>query len=80
LPTSFDVDPDVNITSGDTRMQVMPQQMSGVSTVQSDMGTVNFTLNIENFNNADNTSLTNLSDTITYTLYNLIYRQKAVTA
>lgn len=81
LPTSFDVDPDVNITSGDTRMQVMPQQVSGVNAVQSNgVGAVNFTLNIENFNNADNTSLTNLSDTITYTLYSLIYRQKAVTA
>lgn len=80
LPTSFDIDPDVNITSGDMRMQTLPQSTSIVSAVQSGMGAVNFTLNIENFNNADNTSLTDLSDTITYTLYNLIYRQKAVTA
>ena len=80
LPTSFDIDPDVNITSGDMRMQTLPQSTSIVSTVQSGMGAVNFTLNIENFNNADSSALINLSDTITYTLYELIYRQKAVTA
>ena len=80
LPNSFDVDPAINISSGDSRMQVLPQTASGIDVVKTDMGTVNFTLNIENFNNADNSSLTNLSDTITYTLYNLIYRQKAVTA
>ena len=80
LPTSFDVDPAINLSSGDSRMQVLPQTASGIDVVKTDMGTVNFTLNIENFNNADNSSLTNLSDTITYTLYNLIYRQKAVTA
>lgn len=80
LPTSFDIDPDVNITSGDMRMQTLPQSTSIVSAVQSGMGAVNFTLNIENFNNADSSALINLSDTITYTLYELIYRQKAVTA
>ncbi len=80
LPTSFDVDPAINLSSGDSRMQVLPQTASGIDVVKTDMGTVNFTLNIENFNNADNSSLTNLSYTITYTLYNLIYRQKAVTA
>ncbi len=80
LPTSFDIDPDVNITSGDVRMQTLPQSTSILSAVQSGMGAVNFTLNIENFNNADSSALINLSDTITYTLYELIYRQKAVTA
>ena len=80
LPTSFDIDPDVNITSGDMRMQTLPQSTSIVSAVQSGMGAVNFTLNIENFNNADSSALINLSDTITYTLYELIYRKKAVTA
>lgn len=80
LPTSFDIDPNVNITSGDMRMQTLPQSTSIVSAVQSGMGAVNFTLNIENFNNADSSALINLSDTITYTLYELIYRQKAVTA
>lgn len=80
LPTSFDIDPNVNITSGDMRMQTLPQSTSVVSAVQSGMGAVNFTLNIENYNNADSSSLINLSDTITYTLYELIYRQKAVTA
>lgn len=80
LPTSFDIDPDVNITSGDMRMQTLPQSTSIVSAVQPGVGAVNFTLNIENFNNADSSALINLSDTITYTLYELIYRQKAVTA
>ena len=80
LPTSFDIDPDVNITSGDMRMQTLPQSTSIVPAVQSGMGAVNFTLNIENFNNADSSALINLSDTITYTLYELIYRKKAVTA
>ena len=80
LPTSFDIDPDVNITSGDMRMQTLPQSTSILSAVQSGMGSVNFTLNIENFNNADSSALINLSDTITYTLYELIYRKKAVTA
>ena len=80
LPASFDIDPDVNITSGDMRMQTLPQSTSIVSAAQSGMGAVNFTLNIENFNNADSSALINLSDTITYTLYELIYRKKAVTA
>ena len=80
LPTSFDIDPDVNITSGDMRMQTLPQSTSIVSAVQSGMGAVNFTLNIENFNNADSSALINLSDMINYTLYELVYRQKVVTA
>lgn len=78
LPTSFDIDPNVNLVSGDSRMQTFnnaPVPSKTSQPVQSG-GVINFTLQIDNFNNTANTSVNDLSETITTTLYELIRRNK----
>ena len=79
IPTAFDIDPSLNLVSGDSRMQTLSSNPissgTNVQTVQSG-STINFTLQIENFNNTANTSVNDLSETITTQLYELIRRDK----
>ena len=79
IPTAFDIDPSLNLASGDSRMQTLSSNPissgANVQTVQSG-STINFTLQIENFNNTANTSVNDLSETITTQLYELIRRDK----
>lgn len=79
IPTAFDIDPGLNLVSGDSRMQTLSSNQissgTNVQTVQSG-STINFTLQIDNFNNTANTSVNDLSETITTTLYELIRRDK----
>ena len=79
IPTAFDIDPSLNLVSGDSRMQTLSSNQissgTNVQTVQSG-STINFTLQIDNFNNTANTSVNDLSETITTTLYELIRRDK----
>ena len=79
IPTAFDIDPSLNLTSGDSRMQTLRSNpISSGANVQTVQGgsTINFTLQIENFNNTANTSVNDLSETITTQLYELIRRDK----
>ena len=79
IPTAFDIDPSLNLTSGDSRMQTLSSnQISSGANVQTVQGgsTINFTLQIDNFNNTANTSVNDLSETITTQLYELIRRDK----
>ena len=79
IPTAFDIDPGLNLVSGDSRMQTLRSNPissgTNVQTVQSG-STINFTLQIDNFNNTANTSVNDLSETITTQLYELIRRDK----
>ena len=79
LRTNFDINPNLNLVSGDSRMQTLSSNQissgTNVQTVQSG-STINFTLQIDNFNNTANTSVNDLSETITTTLYELIRRDK----
>ena len=79
IPTAFDIDPSVNLISGDSRMQTFnnnaPVPLKASQPVQSG-GVINFTLQIDNFNNTANTSVNDLSETITTTLHELIRRNK----
>lgn len=79
IPTAFDIDPNLNLVSGDSRMQTLSSDpISRVGNIQPVRGgsTINFTLQIDNFNNTANTSVNDLSETITTTLYELIKREK----
>lgn len=79
IPTAFDIDPSLHLASGDSRMQTLSSDpISRVGNIQPVRGgsTINFTLQIDNFNNTANTSLNDLSETITTTLYELIRRDK----
>ena len=79
LPTAFDIDPSLHLVSGDSRMQTLSSDpISRVGNIQPVRGgsTINFTLQIDNFNNTANTSVNDLSETITTTLYELIKREK----
>ena len=76
LPTSFDIDPNLNLVSGDSRMQTLRNNPVPVATTQTSGAVINFTLLIDNFNNTANTSLNELSETIETTLYDLILRNK----
>lgn len=79
IPTAFDINPSLNLVSGDSRMQTLSSNQissgTNVQTVQSG-STINFTLQIDKFNNTANTSVNDLSETITTTLYELIKREK----
>lgn len=79
IPTAFDIDPSLNLVSGDSRMQTFnnnaPVPLKASQPVQSG-GVINFTLQIDNFNNTANTSVNDLSETITTQLYELIRRDK----
>ena len=76
LPTSFDIDPNLNLVSGDSRMQTLRNNPISVAAAQTSGAVINFTLQIDNFNNTANTSLNELSETIETTLYDLILRNK----
>lgn len=78
LRTNFDINPNLNLVSGDSRMQTFnnaPVPLKASQPVQSG-GVINFTLQIDNFNNTANTSVNDLSETITTTLHELIRRNK----
>lgn len=85
LPTSFDVSPELNANiprANDSRLQVAQNpifsELSGFLGKGSNDTSVNFTLNIENFNNTNGNSMNELTNTIETTLYDLIYRKKVV--
>ena len=76
LPTSFDIDPNLNLVSGDSRMQTLRNNPISAAAAHTSGAVINFTLQIDNFNNTANTSLNELSETIETTLYDLILRNK----
>ena len=78
IPTAFDIDPSVNLISGDSRMQMMNNSTSSIPTAQpiKSGGVINFTLQIENFNNTAQSSLDDISNLIKTTLYDFIREDK----
>ena len=76
MPTAFDITPDLNLVSGDSRMQTLRNNPVSAAVAQTSGAVINFTLQIDNFNNTANTSLNELSETIETTLYDVILRNK----
>jgi hypothetical protein len=80
IPTSFDIDPNIAVNSGDPRLQtVNPADInSGAGETITRNSGLNFTLMIENFNNNYGSSLDELSDYIEGRLYDFVYKKKVV--
>ena len=78
IPTSFDIDPNIAVNSGDPRLQtVNPADInSGAGETITRNSGLNFTLMIENFNNNYGSSLDELSDYIEGRLYDFVYQKK----
>lgn len=79
IPTAFDIDPSLNLTSGDSRMQTLRSNpISSGANVQTVQGgsTINFTLQIDNFNNNYGTAVEDMTETMMNKIFDYVRRNK----
>ncbi len=79
IPTAFDIDPSLNLASGDSRMQTLSSNpiSSGANTqtIQSNP-VINLTLHIDNFNNSYETAVEDMAETMMNKIFDYVRRNK----
>lgn len=79
IPTAFDINPNLNLVSGDSRMQTLSsnQISSGANTqtIQSNP-VINLTLHIDNFNNSYETAVEDMAETMMNKIFDYVRRNK----
>lgn len=77
LPTAFDIDPSVNITTDRFRVY-QPQMATQPAAASASYGGINFTLHIDNFNNSYGSSMSELADAFGAAAYDYVRRMMLV--